>query len=93
MQKLIEIDRLEDLINLRGLQIRSGEQSADEQLSPAERLSHIGDEMVEHLVEWTKLLPFYDELSLEVHTHLLTHRWAELVSECRRHEEYICNVA
>ncbi|KAI3408862.1 hypothetical protein GPALN_007457 [Globodera pallida] len=73
IQKLIEIDRLSDLINLRGLRIRSTEASA------AERLSHIGDEIVEQLVEWTKLLPFYAELPVEVHTYLLTHRWAELV--------------
>jgi len=48
-------------------------------LSAAERLSHIGDEIVEHLVEWTKMLPFYSELPVEVHTQLLTQRWAELV--------------
>uniref|UniRef100_A0A183BK64 Nuclear receptor domain-containing protein n=1 Tax=Globodera pallida TaxID=36090 RepID=A0A183BK64_GLOPA len=59
IQKLIEIDRLPDLINLRGLRIRSTEASA------AERLSHIGDEIVEQLVEWTKLLPFYAELPVE----------------------------
>lgn len=38
-----------------------------------------GDEIVEQLVEWTKMLPFYCELPVEVHTHLLTQRWAELV--------------
>lgn len=79
IQKLIEIDRLEDLINLRGLRIRTPEQNIHEQIGPTERLSHIGDEIVEHLVEWTKLLPFYNELPIEVHTHLLTNRWAELV--------------
>lgn len=45
----------------------------------SERLSHIGDEIVEQLVEWTKKLPFYNDLPVEVHTHLLTQRWAELV--------------
>lgn len=45
-----------------------------------QRLSRIGDEIVEQLVEWTKRLPFYHELPVEVHTHLLTQRWAELVS-------------
>ena len=34
---------------------------------------------MEQLVEWTKMLPFYPELPVEVHTHLLTQRWAELV--------------
>ncbi|KIH69461.1 hypothetical protein ANCDUO_00197 [Ancylostoma duodenale] len=51
-----------------------------EELAPAcQRLSRIGDEIVEQLVEWTKMLPFYAELPVEVHTHLLTQRWAELV--------------
>lgn len=64
-----------------------------ENLTAAERLSQIGDEIVIHLVEWTKMLPFYDELPVEIHTHrksffkpyyngmclVLTQRWAELV--------------
>jgi hypothetical protein len=103
-KKLIEIDRIDELTNLRGLRIRTPEQSAQEALTAAHRLSHvnflnlffeiykilaypsnflsapqIGDEIVEQLVEWTKMLPFYSELPVEVHTHLLTHRWAELV--------------
>lgn len=40
----------------------------------------VGDEIVEQLVEWTKQLPFFTELPIDVHTHLLTQRWAELVS-------------
>lgn len=39
----------------------------------------VGDEIVEQLVEWTKTLPFFDQLPVEAHTHLLTQRWAELV--------------
>uniref|UniRef100_A0A915M909 NR LBD domain-containing protein n=1 Tax=Meloidogyne javanica TaxID=6303 RepID=A0A915M909_MELJA len=78
IEKLTEIDRLDELINLQGLQIRSTQQNVEEQITAAQRLSHIGDEIVEQLVEWTKLLPFYGELPVEVHTFLLTHRWAEL---------------
>ncbi|KAF7627323.1 hypothetical protein Mgra_00009391, partial [Meloidogyne graminicola] len=78
-EKLIEIDHLDELINLHGLRIRSTQQSILEQMTAAQRLSHIGDEIVEQLVEWTKLLPFYSELPVEVHTYLLTNRWAELV--------------
>jgi hypothetical protein len=48
-------------------------------VDPATSLSHIGDEIVEKLVAWTKKLPFYTELPVEVHTQLLTKRWAELV--------------
>lgn len=38
-----------------------------------------GDEIIEQLVQWTKSLPFYSELPVDVHTHLLTQRWPELV--------------
>lgn len=77
---MIEIDRIDHLINLKGLRIWSEEQEQSvESSSPAERLSQIGDEIVEQLVVWTKLLPFYNTLPVEVHTHLLTQRWAELV--------------
>ncbi|KAI1724298.1 zinc finger, c4 type (two domains) domain-containing protein [Ditylenchus destructor] len=79
IQKLIEIDQLDGLINLRGLKLRNVDQTSTENLTAAQRLSHIGDEIVEHLVEWTKMLPFYNELPVEIHTHLLTQRWAELV--------------
>lgn len=49
IQELIEIDRLEDLINLRGLRIHNEQQNAT--TSPCQRLSKIGDEIVEQLVE------------------------------------------
>ena len=80
IQELIEVDRLEQLLNLRGLQIRGGRPNAEETTAASLRLSKIGDEIVEQLVEWTKVLPFYNELPVEVHTHLLTQRWSELVS-------------
>lgn len=67
-------------MNLQGLKLRTFEQdSLANEPSASQRLSHIGDEIVEQLVEWTKMLPFYNELPVEVHTHLLTQRWAELV--------------
>lgn len=49
------------------------------QEAAATALSHIGDEIVEKLVVWTKKLPFYEELPVEVHTQLLSKRWSELV--------------
>uniref|UniRef100_A0AC34FYE7 NR LBD domain-containing protein n=1 Tax=Panagrolaimus sp. ES5 TaxID=591445 RepID=A0AC34FYE7_9BILA len=79
IHELIDVDRLELLINLRGLQIRGGPPNSDETAAASLRLSRIGDEIVEQLVEWTKVLPFYNELPVEVHTHLLTQRWSELV--------------
>ncbi|VBB33817.1 unnamed protein product [Acanthocheilonema viteae] len=81
MHELIEIDQIEKLINLKGLRIahQFGSYSNDPTIPACQRLSRIGDEIVEQLVEWTKMLPFYHELPVEVHTHLLTQRWAELV--------------
>ncbi|VDN91119.1 unnamed protein product [Brugia pahangi] len=81
IQELIEIDHIEKLINLKGLRIAQqlGSCSDDPTIPACQRLSRIGDEIVEQLVEWTKMLPFYHDLPVEVHTHLLTQRWAELV--------------
>ncbi|KHN74663.1 Nuclear hormone receptor family member nhr-91 [Toxocara canis] len=79
IQELIEIDRIDNLINLKGLRVTHRIDSGSSGLPACQRLSRIGDEIVEQLVEWTKMLPFYHELPVEVHTHLLTQRWAELV--------------
>lgn len=75
---MIEIDRIDSLINLKGLRI-SHKADCDSGISACHRLSSIADEILEQLVEWTKMLPFYQDLPVEVHTHLLTQRWAELV--------------
>uniref|UniRef100_A0AC34R8S1 Uncharacterized protein n=1 Tax=Panagrolaimus sp. JU765 TaxID=591449 RepID=A0AC34R8S1_9BILA len=74
IQQLVDIDRLEDLMDLKGLST-----SEPGHLTPVEKLGLIGDEIVGKLVEWTKKLPFYAELPISVHTQLLTQRWAELV--------------
>ncbi|VDK69071.1 unnamed protein product [Anisakis simplex] len=79
IQELIEIDRIDNLINLKGLRIAHRIDNESSGVPACQRLSRIGDEIVEQLVEWTKMLPFYHELPVEVHTHLLTQRWAELV--------------
>ena len=31
------------------------------------------------LVQWTRRLPFYDDVPVDVHTKLLTHKWHELL--------------
>uniref|UniRef100_A0A7E4WBD0 NR LBD domain-containing protein n=1 Tax=Panagrellus redivivus TaxID=6233 RepID=A0A7E4WBD0_PANRE len=79
IQELIEVDRLETLVNLKGLQVRGGGFNATETAAASGRLSRIGDEIVEKLVDWTKLLPFYNDLPVEVHTQMLTQKWSELV--------------
>jgi len=45
----------------------------------SDRLCSIGDSIVYRLVQWTKRLPFYDQLPVHVHTQLLTHKWHELL--------------
>ncbi|GMR31178.1 hypothetical protein PMAYCL1PPCAC_01373 [Pristionchus mayeri] len=77
IEDMIEIDCIDRLINLKGLRVITAKES--DANGPCHRLSRIGDEIVEQLVEWTKLLPFFTELPIDVHTHLLTQRWAELV--------------
>jgi nuclear receptor subfamily 6 group A len=71
IQQLIDIDKLEELMDLKSLK--------DPTKTHTEKLCAIGDEIVEKLVEWTKRLPFYGELPITVYTQLLTQRWAELV--------------
>lgn len=39
----------------------------------------MGDSIVYRLVQWTKRLPFYAELPVDVHTRILTHKWHELL--------------
>lgn len=75
IQELIECDGLNNIVDLRGI----NEAAQQDQADPAQKLSTIGDEIVEKLVEWTKQLPFYSELPVHIHTQLLTKRWAELV--------------
>jgi hypothetical protein len=60
IQELIEIDRLEDLINLRGLRIHNEQQNGA--TTPCQRLSKIGDEIVEQLVEVSMFFFSYSQL-------------------------------
>lgn len=42
-------------------------------------LCTLGDEIVNKLVTWTKRLPFYKEIPVEIHSSLLTNKWHELL--------------
>lgn len=42
-------------------------------------LCTLGDEIVNKLVQWTKQLPFYKEIPVEVHSNLLSCKWHELL--------------
>ena len=45
----------------------------------SDKLCRIGDRIVYKLVQWTRRLPFYDEIPVEIHTSLLTNKWHELL--------------
>ena len=45
----------------------------------SDKLCRIGDRIVFKLVQWTRRLPFYTEIPVEIHTRLLTNKWHELL--------------
>ena len=45
----------------------------------SDRLSRIGDNIVVKLVQWTRRLPFYEDIPVNIHTSLLTNKWHELL--------------
>ncbi|KAL1489281.1 hypothetical protein ABEB36_014209 [Hypothenemus hampei] len=74
IKTLIECDEFQDIATLRNL-----DELLDHNTDLSEKLCNIGDSIVYKLVQWTKRLPFYLELPVEVHTRLLTHKWHELL--------------
>ncbi|KAG7209185.1 hypothetical protein KM043_015317 [Ampulex compressa] len=74
IQTLIDCDEFQDIATLRNL-----DELLDHKSDLSEKLCQIGDSIVYKLVQWTKRLPFYLELPVEVHTRLLTHKWHELL--------------
>ncbi|KAG8233260.1 hypothetical protein J437_LFUL009970 [Ladona fulva] len=74
IQTLCDCDEFQDIATLRNL-----DELLDHKSDLSEKLCQIGDSIVYKLVQWTKRLPFYLELPVEVHTRLLTHKWHELL--------------
>ncbi|XP_018371210.1 PREDICTED: hormone receptor 4 [Trachymyrmex cornetzi] len=74
IQTLIDCDEFQDIATLRNL-----DELLDHNSDLSDKLCQIGDSIVYKLVQWTKRLPFYLELPVEVHTRLLTHKWHELL--------------
>ncbi|XP_060525233.1 hormone receptor 4 isoform X2 [Cylas formicarius] len=74
IKTLIECDEFHDIATLRNL-----DELLDHNTDLSEKLCNIGDSIVFKLVQWTKRLPFYLELPVDVHTRLLTHKWHELL--------------
>ncbi|XP_014251568.1 hormone receptor 4-like isoform X2 [Cimex lectularius] len=74
IQTLIDCDEFQDIATLRNL-----DDLLEHKSDLSDKLMQIGDSIVYKLVQWTKRLPFYLELPVEVHTRLLTHKWHELL--------------
>lgn len=74
IKTLIDCDEFQDIATLQNL-----DELLDHNADLSEKLCSIGDSIVFKLVQWTKRLPFYLELPVEVHTRLLTHKWHELL--------------
>ncbi|XP_042226826.1 hormone receptor 4-like isoform X3 [Homarus americanus] len=74
IRMLIECDDFEDIATLKNL-----DDLLDHKSDLSTKLCQLGDSISIKLVQWTKRLPFYQELPVEVHTRLLTHKWHELL--------------
>ncbi|XP_022194097.2 hormone receptor 4 [Nilaparvata lugens] len=74
INRLIECDEFQDIATLRNM-----DDLLEHKTDLSDKLMQIGDSIVYKLVQWTKRLPFYLELRVEVHTRLLTQKWHELL--------------
>ncbi|XP_071040812.1 hormone receptor 4 [Parasteatoda tepidariorum] len=74
IRQLVECDTFEDVAKLK-----NARELLQCQLELNDKLCHIGDNIVYKLVQWTKGLPFYNELPVDIHTKLLTNKWHELL--------------
>ncbi|KAL5240969.1 hypothetical protein ACI65C_008379 [Semiaphis heraclei] len=74
IKNLMDCDEFQDIATLRNM-----EDLLEHNSDLSAKLMQIGDSIVYKLVQWTKRLPFYLELPVEVHTRLLTHKWHELL--------------
>lgn len=74
IKTLLDCDNFQDVTTVRGI-----DELSDQNVDLNDKLCNIGDSIVYKLVQWTKRLPFYLELSLELHTFILTRKWHELL--------------
>lgn len=63
LQTLIDCDEFQDIATLQNL-----EDLLEHKSDLSDKLMQIGDSIVYKLVQWTKRLPFYLELPVEVRT-------------------------
>lgn len=71
---LIDCDAMEDIATLPHF----SEFLADKS-EIGDKLCNIGDSIVHKLVSWTRKLPFYMDIPVEIHTKLLTDKWHEIL--------------
>ncbi|XP_028967280.1 hormone receptor 4-like [Galendromus occidentalis] len=76
IRDLIDCDDFEDVATLNNMEDLLTDKGGHEL---PDKLCEIGDNIVYKLVQWTKRLPFYQEIPLAVHTQLLTHKWHQLL--------------
>lgn len=74
IQTLIDCDAMEDIATLPHFSAFLEDKS-----EISDKLCNIGDSIVHKLVSWTKKLPFYLEIPVEIHTKLLTDKWHEIL--------------
>merc|ERR1719297_274247 len=75
IQELIDCDDFEDISTLRDVSDLLDHSTSE----LSDKLCRIGDRIVFKLVQWTRRLPFYTEIPVELHTRLLTNKWHELL--------------
>merc|ERR1719150_3097870 len=75
IQELIDCDDFEDISTLRDVNDLLDHSTSE----LSDKLCRIGDRIVFKLVQWTRRLPFYTEIPVELHTRLLTNKWHELL--------------
>lgn len=74
IQTLIDCDAMEDIATLPHFS-----EFLEDKTEISDKLCNIGDSIVHKLVSWTKKLPFYLEIPVEIHTKLLTDKWHEIL--------------
>lgn len=75
LTELIACDKMLDLTDL----YKMTQQLSSDRKSATKILCELGDRVVSKFVKWTKQLPFFSEIPIEVHSRMLTSKWHELL--------------
>lgn len=74
IKMLIDCDAMEEIATLPHFS-----EFLEEKSEIGDKLCNIGDSIVHKLVSWTKKLPFYPDIPVEIHTKLLTDKWHDII--------------